>query len=178
MDRSLFYKVAFLLAVASLVPLVIFLSRRESPPEKISVKVHDKQTVENFTLTSSGERRWLLRAPVAIFEDRERIRLKEPVLEVEAEPPVLIRAKEALFNKAKGVLYLKGVELTSGNLEAGAPSGVYYVKRELFDTKAGCTFRLKDTNSNTTGNHCQIFVKEREVIITNHVRTEVFEVKQ
>ena len=176
MDRGLFYKVAFLLALASLVPLIIFLSRRESPPEKISVKLHNKQTVENFTLSSTGKERWVLRAPVAVFEDKNRIKLKKPVLTVYTRPPVVIEAEEALFDRSRSELYLKGVHLTSENIEALAPVGTYFMKRELFKGSKGCTFNLKTSKSTTTGKLCRILVDKREVIISKGVKTQVFEV--
>jgi len=176
MGRGLFYKIAFVLALASFVPLVLFLSRRESPPEKVPVPSHKKQTVENFTLSSTGKERWVLRAPVAIFEDRNRIRLKRPVLTVYTRPPVVIKAEEALFDKGRSELYLKKAHLTSENIEAFSPLGTYYVKRELFTGREGCTFNLKTSKSTTTGGVCRILVDRREVIISKNVKTRVFEV--
>lgn len=176
MDRSLLYKLAFFLALASLVPLVIFLSRRESPPEKVSVKLHNKQTVENFTLSSAGKEKWVLRAPIAVFEDRDKIKLEKPVLTVSSHPPAVIEAEEALFDRKSSRLYLKGVRLTSRNIKAFSPRGTYLLKRELFKGTDGCSFTLQSSNSTTTGKECEILVKERKVIISQGVKTQVFEV--
>jgi len=169
MDRNFFYKVALLLLAFSLVPLVIFLSRKENPPEKVAVKVHKKQTVENFTLTSLGKRRWILTAPVAVFEGPQLVRLQNPVLRAEGSPPVEIRAKEALLDRSRGVVRLKEVLFKSADLSSCSPEGTYYLQKELFLTEKGCTFYFGE--SETEGRRCSILPAEGKVIITDSVKT-------
>ena len=170
--RGLFYKVAFLLALFSLVPLVIFLARKESPPEKLSVKVRQKQTVENFSLKSTGKPPvWTLSSPIAVFKDKERIELKEPSLIVYLEPPVKITASKALFDRSKGELYLYQVRLTSKELEASSPYGVYLVDKALFKTSSGC--RVLSKGSRTSGKVCSLYLRSKEFVLEGSVRTTI-----
>ena len=169
MNRSFFYKVALILVVLSLVPLVIFLSRREGPPKKISVKVHQRQTVENFVLNSTGEEKWVLKSPLAVFKEKNLIELQSPVLKVFRDPPIVIEAERALFNRAKGELRVVKVKLKSGQLFGTSQEGTYFVDRELFTTNSGCLIKVR--SSTTTGKNCTLKFKEREVIISQNVRT-------
>ncbi|WP_456342723.1 LPS export ABC transporter periplasmic protein LptC [Thermovibrio sp.] len=171
MSRSFFYKAALILALSSLIPFIIFLSRRENPPEKISVKLHQKQTVENFVLTSSGKSRWILKSPLAVFREKELIELDSPVLTVSGSPPIVVRARKALFDRKRGELELEGVEMETGELSAASPQGVYFVERELFKTDKGCL--VKSGSATTTGKECTLKLDKRKVIITQQVKTVI-----
>jgi len=171
MSRSFFYKAALVLALVSLIPLVIFLSRRESPPEKISVRLHQKQTVENFTLNSTGQTRWVLKAPVAVFREKDLIELTSPVLTVFRTPPVTVRAGEALFDRKRGILTLRDVYLETGQLRAFSPGGTYLIDKEIFKSSSGC--RVVAGSSTTEGKNCTLLIPEREVIITQQVKTVI-----
>ncbi len=171
MSRNFFYRAALLLSLLSLIPLMVFLSRRETPPEKISVKFHQRQTVENFILNSSGSRRWVLKSPLAVFKEKDLIELKFPVLTLFTSPPVIVKAKRALFNRKENRLELEEVELESGQLFASSPRGTYLIEKELFETSSGCL--VKTPSFTTSGKVCTLNLEEGEVIITQQVKTVV-----
>ncbi|WP_457678597.1 LPS export ABC transporter periplasmic protein LptC [Thermovibrio sp.] len=171
MFRSFLYKLAVVLAVLSLVPLLIFFSRKESPPEKVKVKLHNRQTVENFTLESTGKEKWLLSSPLALFKGKDVIELKSPVLTLISPKRAVVRANEAVYYRGKGLLKLKGVSLNLENLKAFSVSGTYFLKKELFKGKGGC--EVLTENSETTGNLCTLYLKSEEVIISDRIKSVI-----
>jgi lipopolysaccharide export system protein LptC len=175
--RRLFYRIAFLLALFSLVPLIVFLARRESPPEKLSVKVRQKQTVENFSLKSTGKSPvWTLNSPLAVFKDKERIELEKPSLTLYLSPPVEITASKALFDREKRELYLHQVHLVSEEVDAYSPSGVYFLNKALFKTDSGC--KIISGASRTSGKVCTLYLKSRKFVVEGSVKTTISEVEK
>ncbi|WP_456456116.1 LPS export ABC transporter periplasmic protein LptC [Thermovibrio sp.] len=175
MNRSFFYRLALALLLVSILPFIFFLVRRETPPENLKVKTHKEQTIENFTLNSTGKNRWILKSPKAVFRGNNLVELKKPVFETLNAPKIEITAKEALLNREKGFLFLKSVNLVSNGLKAFSPEGIYFIETGVFKTDKGC--ELKTETSTTKGRKCIFYLKEGEVIIEGKVKSTIWEVK-
>ena len=173
--RSKFYKIAVLLAIISFIPLFIFVSRRENPPDKVNVPRHKTQTVENFRLKASGKEKWELVSPKAQFVDKNIVNLENPVLTVYLKNRVTVKAREARLDRSKGTVYLKDVKLVGTDFEAFSRKGIYYLRREVFKTNSGCKAIYNGVNS-SKGRVCTIDLKSRKVIIRGRVKTVVREV--
>jgi hypothetical protein len=175
--RELLYKVALLLALSSFLPLALFLIRRESPPQGISVKLEQKQTVEHFSLESvGGAVGWHLSAPRATFADRWHLELIKPFLVVNLKPTIKVLASRAVFDRRKGELYLYDVTLVSRELKASSPYGTYHLSKALFETDSSC--RIISNGSETVGNSCYFFLKEKRFIVKGNVKTTLSGVKE
>ena len=175
MNRSFFYRLALIFFLISTLPFVIFLINRETPPPNLKIKTHKEQTIEKFSLRSAGENPWILKSPKAVFKGNSIIKLKEAVFETLTSPKIRITAREALFNKEKGLLFLKIVHLYSNKTEAFSPEGVYSTEKSIFKTDKGC--KLKSETSITTGQRCILFVKNGKVIIEGKVKSTISEAK-
>lgn len=172
--KSRLYKLALFLLIISFIPFLIFISKRETPPEKINVPQHKTQTVENFILKSSGKRRWQLTSPKANFLDKNTIQLKKPVLTVFLRSQVVIEADEAKLDRKKGKVYLKNVKLIGKNFKAFSPEGVYLLKRESFKTNKSCKVTYNSINT-SEGKVCTLDLKYQRAIISGGVKTVVRE---
>ncbi len=175
MNRSFFYRLALILFLISTLPFVIFLINRETPPANLKIKAHKEQTIEKFSLRSTGENPWILKSSKAIFKANDIIELKEAVFETLTPPKIRIMAREALFNKGKGLLLLKFVHLYSNKTEAFSPEGTFFTEKGIFKTDKGC--KLKSETSITTGQRCILFVKDGKVIIEGRVKSTISEAK-
>jgi hypothetical protein len=169
MARSFLKRLALFLIAVSTLPFILFFARKESPPERIEVKSHRKQTIEDFSLKAEGGKKWELSAPRAIFETKSRVKLLNPVLKIE-EPPLKIFAREALYEKEGEKLFLKEVRIEGEEMELSAPDGVYLLREELFKGERGCTFKGKATGT-TVGSRCILLIGEKKIIISDGVRT-------
>ena len=175
--RRKLYRVAVFLALVSLLPLLIFLARRETPPTKVEVKVHQKQTIENFVLRASDRYDWELKSPEAQAVDKNNLLLKEPVLTLYLKEPVVIKAEEAVYNRAKGEISLVKPELLTGNYTASSPEGVYLIKKKLFLSNSPCRF-VSRYQGETVGRSCTVNLVSGTVIIRGKVRTTLNGVKE
>lgn len=173
--RNKLYKIAIFLTVISFIPFLIFLSKRESPPEKVNIPRHKTQTIENFILKSEGENRWQLKAPQAFFLNENEIKLITPVLTVFTKNKIVIEAKEALYNKSRGIVYLKGITLKGKDFVLTSPEGKYNLKLQKFVTDAGCKAVYNDVNT-LQGENCVVNLRSKTTIISNHVKTVIREV--
>ncbi|ADU97117.1 protein of unknown function DUF1239 [Thermovibrio ammonificans HB-1] len=171
--RRKLYRLAVLLAFLSLLPLVLFLSRREEPPLKVKVKVHQRQTIENFTLESTGKRVWTLSAPEAQMVDKDKIYLKEPVLTVYLKEPVKIYADSAVYFRDKGIVDLISPRLVTANYTAYTGRGVYNLKTATFKSLTTCTATAPGKGS-TVGASCTVKVDKGVVIIKGKVKSVLY----
>ena len=173
--RSKFYKLSLVLLIISFLPFLIFLLRRENPPAQIEVPHHKTQTIENFELKASGRNRWKLKSPKATFIGKEIIKLKHPVLTIYVNGNMLIYAESAKLDKKRNKLILKKVYITGKNFNAFSKKGIYSLKKQIFETNSGCKAVYNNVNF-SEGNACKIYLKSREIIITNGVKTVIREV--
>ncbi|SMO69156.1 Lipopolysaccharide-assembly, LptC-related [Balnearium lithotrophicum] len=175
--RNKFFQIAVLLIFLSVLPLVVFLSRREAPPEKVKIPKHRKQTIEEFVLKSSGKNRWILRAPTATFLNKNTIKLIKPKLKVFLTEKVEIEADSAEFLRDKNRVILKNVRLKGKNFNAFSPSGTYFLKSGVFLSKSKCNANFNKVN-NITGKGCKIEFKREKITIFSSVKTTIKEVKK
>ena len=175
--KEKFYKLALILAVVSFLPFLIFVSRREAPPEKVKVPQHKTQTVENFKLKATGENKWELSAPKATFIGKNVIKLILPVLTVYLQNEIIIKSSSAVLYRDRGIVYLDNVTLVGRNFRASSKKGTYNLKRQLFETDEGCRAVYNNVNS-LEGEICKIDVREDKVIILKHVKTVIREVSK
>ena len=172
--KSKLYKLALFLLIVSFFPFLIFISKKETPPEKINVPQHKTQTVENFILKSSGKNRWQLKSPQAKFLDKNTVELKRPVLVVFLKSKITIKAEEAKFNKNLGLIHLKSVELIGPDFWAFSPEGIYDLNKEIFKTESKCKVIYNRINM-SEGNACTLDLKYRRAIIYGRVKTVIRE---
>ena len=172
--RNKLYKLALLLVLLSFVPFLLFVSKRETPPEKIKVPQHKTQTVENFVLKSAGKNVWELESPSAVLVRKDLIKLTKPVLTVLSKERVVIKASEALFDREKQLVYLKQVSLKGKNFIAFSPEGIYDLKSQTFKTEVGCKAVYNSVNT-LEGKKCVLNLKSRVTIISNRVKTVIRE---
>ena len=172
--RSRLYRLALLFLIISFVPFLIFISRKETPPEKVNIPQHKSQTIENFILKSSGKNRWQLTSPKAKFLDKSIIELEKPVLTVFLKSRITIEADEAKLDRKKGLIYLDNVKLIGSSFKASSPQGIYILKRELFKTNRNCkvTYNIVNTSE---GKICTLDLKYQRAIISGGVKTVVRE---
>jgi len=169
--KETIYKVATLLAVVSILPFIIFVARRELPPEKFHVETHKKQLIKDFVLESRGEKKsWILRAPEAVFEGKETIILKRPKLLLLEEEEVTISAKRATYHQEKGELLLENVRVDGKNIKGKADRGIYRTQEETFLADSRCTVVLKGKFS-VEGKSCLLDFKNKRVIIRSEVKS-------
>ncbi len=172
--RSKLYRLALFLLIVSFIPFLIFISKKETPPEKINVPQHKTQTVENFILKSSGKNRWQLKSPQAKFLDKNIIELKKTILVVFLKSRITIKAEEATFNRNLGQIRLKSVELIGPNFRASSPEGIYDLNKEIFKTESKCKIIYNKINI-SEGNTCTLDLKYRRAIIYGRVKTVIRE---
>ena len=176
--KETIYKVAAFLAIISVLPFVIFMARRELPPEKFHVETHKKQLIKDFVLESKGEKRsWILRAPEAVFEGNREILLHFPELELLEGEKVLIRAELATYNQDTGELSLEGVSIESKSLSGRTEKGVYSTRKGIFTTNATCKITLKKKFT-VEGKGCILDFKSKRVIIQSKVKSILREEKK
>jgi hypothetical protein len=175
--RSKLYRAAVFLAIVSLLPLLIFLSRRESPPSKVEVKVHQKQTIENFVLRASDRYDWELKSPEAQAVDKNTLLLKEPVLTLYLKESIVIRAKEALYDRARREIELLSPQLLTGNYTAFSPKGIYWIEEKLFVSNSPCKF-VSRWQEETVGRNCTVNFVKGTVIIKGGVKTTLTGVRR
>ncbi|TCK06649.1 LPS export ABC transporter periplasmic protein LptC [Phorcysia thermohydrogeniphila] len=169
--KEAIYKIAAFLAIVSILPFVIFMARRESPPEKFHVETHKKQLIKNFTLESKGEKRsWVLRAPEAVFEGNKEIILKFPELELLEKERVLIHAESAIYNQETEELFLENVSIESENLSGKTRTGTYSTSKGVFVTHDTCEVTLKNRFT-VEGKECILDLKNKRVIIQSKVKS-------
>ena len=172
--RSKFYKLAIFLLVISFFPFLIFISKRETPPEKVNIPQHKTQTVEKFILKSTGKNRWQLVSPKAKFVGKNVIDLDKPVLTLFQKTEITIEAEKARFFRDRGYIYLKQVKLKGANFEAYSPEGVYSLKNQTFKTEKGCKVTYNGINS-SEGKVCTLDLKYQRAIISGGIRTTIRE---
>jgi len=175
--KGKFYKVSLFLAVISFLPFLVFISRRENPPPKVKVPKHKKQTVEEFTLRSTGKNRWVLRAPKATFPEKDVVILEKPVLTLFRDGNFTIIAEWAKLLKRENKVLLKRAVLEGRNFRGFSPKGIYYFDGEVFKTNSNCTVVYNGVNS-MKGKNCTVDVKRQKVIISKGVRTVIKEVRK
>ena len=169
--RKVVYRLATFLAIVSIFPFIIFMARRESPPEKFHVETHKKQLIRDFVLKSKGEKRnWILRAPEAILEGKREIRLKLPELELLEKEKIFIRAESATYNQETGKLILKNVSIKSKNLTGKARTGTYSTSEGVFVTHNTCKVILKNKFT-IEGKECILDLRNKRVIIQSKVKS-------
>ena len=168
-------KVAIALAVISILPFVILITRREAPPEKIDVETHKEQVVKDFVLQSEGRKQWILKSPEALFEGEEKIRLKNPELTIYNGERILLIAKRAVYNQKEKTVNLEEVTITGKEFKGRAPYGVYYTEKENFITDSTCEITF-DTTKRISGKSCQIDLRNKRVIIQSDVKSTFREV--
>ena len=175
--RAKLYKIALFLVIISFLPFLIFISRKENPPEKVKIPHHKTQAIENFKLEATGKNRWELVAPEATFAGKEIINLRNPVLTLYLKDKLMIKATKAILYRDKGIVYLENVRLLGKNFEAVSNRGTYNLKEQIFETRSGCraTYNMVNTSE---GKVCKIDLKEDRVTILNRVKTIVREVKK
>ena len=172
--RNRLYRLALLFLITSFIPFLIFISRKETPPEKINIPQHKTQTIENFILKSSGKSRWQLTSPKAKFLDKSVIELEKPVLTVFLKSKITIEADKAKLDRKKGLIYLDNVKLVGSNFKALSPQGIYILKRELFKTNKTCGVTYNSINT-SKGKICTLDLKYQRAIISGGVKTVVRE---
>ena len=159
------HHIAVFTAVLSFLPLVVFIARKEAPPEKIQVETHEKQVVKEFTLNSPEKgNRWILKSPEALLEKEGEVLLRSPKVTLLDRDNTLIEAKTALFRQGEGTLLLKEVRVTGKNFRATAEDGVYDTGAGIFRTKRWCSVLLKGKHR-IRGKGCVLDLKNRRVII-------------
>ncbi|ADY73805.1 protein of unknown function DUF1239 [Desulfurobacterium thermolithotrophum DSM 11699] len=168
--REKFFKVAVFLAIISILPFIVLIMRKETPPEKLNVETHKKQVIKDFVLKSEGVKKWILRAPKALFEGEE-IHLKKPQLVIYDKDKFFLIADEAVYYQNKKLVHLKQVTLIGKNLRGKAPYGTYYTDKEIFTTKTTCEFTF-DNDKRVTGKGCQLELKDKKVIIQSNVKSK------
>jgi hypothetical protein len=174
--RSKLLKIAIFLGIVSVLPSVVLITRKETPPEKISVKTNREQVIEDFTLRSSSNgKRWNLEAPKAILKENGKIYLSSPVLIIFGKQKTSILAKEALYDEREKKVFLKEVYIHGKNLKGRAKSGIYYVDEETFKTDSFCEF-VFNSDKLIKGKGCEIDLKTEKVIILDSVKSVFGEV--
>ncbi len=167
------HHIAVFTAALSFLPFVIFIARREAPPEEIHVETHEKQMIKNFTLNSPEKgNKWLLKSPEAVFERENVLLLKSPKLVLLDRGNATIEAETAIFKQEEGKLFLKNVRVKGKNFFAMAENGVYNTKSEVFKTKRWCRLLLRNKHR-IRGKRCTLDLKNRRVIIHSKVRSVV-----
>ena len=162
----------------AIIPFVLFIARRESPPEKIKVESHRQQVIKQFRLESRDKIEWELTSPEAKFKGENTISLKNPLLLVKtASRTVTIKAPYALFYRKQKRVKLKQVFLETDNLTAQSPCGIYDVNSGTFTTDCGCKISLRKVNT-ITGKICILNLNERKITVSNGVKSIFREVKK
>ncbi len=164
--RDILFKIAVILALISIAPLIVVISRRENPPKYPKVEVHNKQIVRDFTLKSNG---WVLKAPIAEVK-KECISLKLAKLKVLSNKTVTIMASEACYKKQSNVCNMKNVKLLEDNLTAITPYGIYNGRKNTFRTLKSCLIKFSGNNT-IEGNGCIANLKDQRFIILNGVKS-------
>ncbi len=175
--REKLYRLALTMAVISFLPFLVFVSRKEAPPEKIKVPQHKTQTVEKFKLEATGKNKWELIAPKATFVGKNIIKLNNPVLTIYLKNRVIIESSRAILHRDKGIVYLDNVTLFDENFKADSKGGIYDLRRQLFKTDKGCRAVYNNVNS-SKGKICKIDVSEDKIVILKHVKTVIREVSK
>ena len=169
--KKAIYKLAAFLAIVSVLPFIIFMARKESPPEKLHVETHKKQLIKDFVLESKGDKKsWILRAPKAVFRGNREIYLEHPELELLNEEKVTIRSELATYNQETGELFLENVSIEGENLSGKAGRGVYNTGKGIFVTNEGCEVTLK-SRFTVKGKDCTLDLKNKKVIIQSKVKS-------
>jgi len=168
-------KVAIVLAVISILPFVILIARKETPPERIDVETHKEQVIKDFVLQSKGSKQWVLKAPEALFEGEKRIRLENPELTVYDKEKVLLIARSALYDQEKKSVNLKQVVIIGKDFRGKASYGIYYTEREIFITDSTCEITF-NSSKKISGKGCQIDLRNKRVIIQSNVKSRFGEV--
>ncbi len=170
--KKLFYRIAVLIALVSILPFIVFIARREAPPEKIEVEVHKKQVIKDFVLESKGKKVWKLTAPEATFEGEKCIKLKNPVLRIYNKEIVILKSPAAVYNQKSGKLEVSKVTIVSKGFYAESEKGVYSTSKEVFRTEGSCYIKIKETNQ-IWGKKCVLDLKKRKFIINSNVRSQL-----
>ncbi|MEO2068575.1 MAG: LPS export ABC transporter periplasmic protein LptC [Desulfurobacteriaceae bacterium] len=173
--RSRLLKVAILLGIVSILPSIVLITRRETPPEKVSVRTNKEQVIVDFTLRSTGDKRWSLRSSKATFIDDKNVFLTCPQLRVLDGQSYTIEAESAIYDERGKKVSLNKVLLYSKNFKGETENGTYYVDKEVFKTTSFCKVVFYPDKV-IEGKGCEIDLKNEMVIILSNVKSTFGEV--
>ncbi len=168
-------RIAIVFAVISILPFVILITRKETPPERIDVETHKEQVIKDFVLQSKGSKQWILKAPEALFEGEKKIRLENPELTVYGKEKVLLIAKSALYDQEKKSVNLNQVVIIGTDFRGEASYGIYHTEKEIFITDSTCKITF-NSSKKISGKGCQIDLRNKRVIIQSNVKSRFGEV--
>jgi len=172
--REKLFKLALLLLLIGLLPLLYFTLKSEPPPKK-ELKSYKEQTIENFTFTelSQKEKKWILKSPKAVFKNKEVIILENPILKIFSTNST-IYAKKAIYNQRKNLATLESIKLEGKDFTAQTSKGIFNGKTEIFKSTTSCIINFKNGYT-IKGNECLIYLRSGKVIIKQGVSTVVGE---
>ncbi len=168
--KNILYKLALFIAVISILPFVIFIARREAPPEKIEVEIHKKQVIREFVLESKGKRAWKLISPEATFEGEKRIMLKSSTLHIYGQETVVLKSPNAIYDQKSGELKVGKVTIKSKSFYAKSDPGIYLTSTGIFTTEGSCYINIRN-NGQIWGKQCILDLRKRKFIIKSNVHS-------
>ena len=175
--RNTLLKISVILAVASLLPFFFMIARKQAPPPNVKIKASHEQTVENFTLEQIGNKKWLLKSPLAKFSG-EKVVLQKPTVTVYTKKgSVKILSKEAIYDRKSGNSDLVSVKVVGKDFIAFASKGTFFGKRSVFKTDSYCVVNFR-SRYRIKGKGCKIDFNRERVIIYSKVKTIIKGVKR
>ncbi|SNR61728.1 LPS export ABC transporter periplasmic protein LptC [Desulfurobacterium atlanticum] len=172
--REKLFKLALLLLLIGLLPLLYFTLKSEPYPKK-ELKRYKEQTVEKFTFTELSKKgeKWTLKSPKASFKGKDVVILEDPIFKIFSSNST-IYAKKATYNQKENITILKNIKLESRDFIAKTTEGIFNGKTEIFKSITPCIIDFKNGYT-IKGNQCLINLRNGKVIIKQGVSTVIGE---
>ncbi|WP_457569900.1 hypothetical protein [Desulfurobacterium sp.] len=171
--REKLFRIAIIIGIAGLLPLLFVMLHKNAPPPKVHIKKTKQQVIKDFVFSQeeTNQTEWQLKAPEAKFIDNHII-LKEPILKVNTKTPVEIAAQKAIYYRQENRATFENVKLKGKDFYAETPSGKFDGKLQTFYSNSSCL--IKFSNGYTIkGKNCSINFKTGKVIISKGVKTVI-----